>query len=426
MRITRSVVRVLAAGIVVAAIHSPPAIGASGDGETPIPIRDRVFFNRDALRSDLSDLLMPTVVTSAPAIVAVPDADGVREDEGRRGTQRVGSAIVVASLSLSKGADSGPRLWGEASPLPWAPTPAVPPLLSKPVPKIAKHVPPAAKLPVLEEPVAHAPSTSELATHILEEAVEKRARDKVRPHLLEAHRAQSERGQPALSKLPLKRMSTPWVDPLASLEVDDDKPAAEFIMPFANGRVTSLYNQGRRHPAIDLAGALGSTVVATTSRQTVVYAAWRGGYGNAVITRDTYGWIHLYGHLRSITARVGQVLDQGDQLGHLGSTGYSTGPHVHYEVRDARGAHVNPVTVLFPDRSVRTGLAWTDVGQFSASPQIASRTASADRVASAEVIAKVPSHASAKRKPVYKQRKATRNARYVQRVRRRVASYNED
>jgi hypothetical protein len=415
MRFTRSVVRVLAAGFVVAAIDAPAAIAASGDGETPIPIRDRVFFNRDALGSDLSDLLTP-VVASAPAIVAVPD-DGAREDESRRGTQRVGSAIVMASLSLSKGADSGPRLWGEASPLPWAPTPAVPPLLSKPVPKIAKHVAPAAKLPVLEEPVI-GPSTSEPAIHILEEAVEKRARDNARPNLLEVHRAQSERGQPALSKLPLKRMSMPWADPLGSMEVDEDRPAAEFIMPFANGRVTSLYNQGRRHPAIDLAGALGSPVVATTSRQTVIYAAWRGGYGNAVITRDTYGWIHLYGHLRSITARVGQVLDQGDQLGHLGSTGYSTGPHVHYEVRDARGAHVNPVTLLFPDRSVRAGLAWTDVGQFSASPQLASRTVAADRVASAEAIATAPPRVRAKRKPIYKQRKAARPIRYAHRVRR--------
>lgn len=429
MRISRSVVRVLAAGFVVAAIDAPAAIAASGDGETPIPIRDRVFFNRDALGSDLSDLLTP-VVASAPAIVAVPD-DGAREDESRRGTQRVGSAIVMASLSLSKGADSGPRLWGEASPLPWAPTPAVPPLLSKPVPKIAKHVAPAAKLPVLEEPVI-GPSTSEPAIHILEEAVEKRARDNARPNLLEVHRAQSERGQPALSKLPLKRMSMPWADPLGSMEVDEDRPAAEFIMPFANGRVTSLYNQGRRHPAIDLAGALGSPVVATTSRQTVIYAAWRGGYGNAVITRDTYGWIYLYGHLRSITARVGQVLDQGDQLGHLGSTGYSTGPHVHYEVRDARGAHVNPVTLLFPDRSVRAGLAWTDVGEFRASPQLGSRTVSPDRVASAEVVAQATPRFSAKRKPykasyraTYKKRTATKKIRYAQRVRRAAAGEDD-
>src|SRR6185436_5761440 len=106
-----------------------------------------------------------------------------------------------------------------------------------------------------------------------------------------------------------------------------------------------------------------------------------------------------------------------DQLGHLGSTGYSTGPHVHYEVRDARGAHVNPVTLLFPDRNVRTGLAWTDVGQFSATPQLASRAVAADRVASAEVIATPPPRVSAKRKPIYKQRKAARPIRYAHRVR---------
>ena len=173
-------------------------------------------------------------------------------------------------------------------------------------------------------------------------------------------------------------------------------------------------------------------MVATTSRQTVIYAAWRGGSGNAVITRDTYGWIHLYGHLRSITARVGQVLDQGDQLGHLGSTGYSTGPHVHYEVRDARGAHVNPVTLLFPDRSVRAGLAWTDVGEFRASPQLGSRTVSPDRVASAEVVAQATPRFSAKRKPykasyraTYKKRTATKKIRYAQRVRRAAAGEDD-
>lgn len=424
MRITRSAVRVLAAGFVVAAIDTTAAMATNGAREAPIPIRDRVFFARDALKSDLSDLLTPASA-SAPAIVALPDE--ARDEEGRRATQKVGSAIVVASLTLSKGADSGPRLWGEASPLPWAPTPAVPPLLSKPAPKSAKHVVPAAKLPVIEERMAREPDT-----HTLDEAIERLARGRGRPHLVEVRKMQSEPGQPAVSRLPLKPLSTPWTDPLARIEVDEERAAAgEFIMPFANGRVTSLYNQGRRHPAIDLAGALGSPVLATTSQQTVIYAAWRGGYGNAVITRDAYGWIHLYGHLKSITARVGQVLDQGDQLGHLGSTGYSTGPHVHYEVRDAKGAHVNPVTLLFPDRSVRTGLAWADVAQFSASPQIASRTLGADRVATANVAAAASAKpveataqrvATAKRKAYRKKRKAVR---YAYRV-RRTASYDGD
>ena len=116
----------------------------------------------------------------------------------------------------------------------------------------------------------------------------------------------------------------------------------EFIMPFERGRVTSLFHQGRYHPAIDLAGSLGSTVHSTTRKQRVTFAGWRGGYGNAVITRDELGRTHLYGHLLRIFATVGSILDQGQKLGALGSTGHSTGPHVHYEVRNKAGAPHQP------------------------------------------------------------------------------------
>jgi murein DD-endopeptidase MepM/ murein hydrolase activator NlpD len=163
-------------------------------------------------------------------------------------------------------------------------------------------------------------------------------------------------------------------DPLAVLQLDDDQSAPEFIMPFANGRVTSLFNQGRRHPAIDLAGKLGSPVLATTSRQKIIFAGPRGGYGNAVITSDPFGRTHLYGHLQKITSSVGQMLEQGDKLGHLGSTGHSTGPHVHYEVKAPNGVHINPVTLLFPGRGVSKGYAWLDVRQESVLARVAART----------------------------------------------------
>lgn len=132
----------------------------------------------------------------------------------------------------------------------------------------------------------------------------------------------------------------------------------EFIMPFEHGRVTSLFNQGRYHPAIDLAGRLGSSVHATTRRQRVTFTGWRRGYGNTVMARDDSGRTHLYAHLQRTIARVGSVLDQGQVLGLLGSTGRSTGPHVHYEVRTAAGRHINPVTLLFPGRRVGRGFAW--------------------------------------------------------------------
>jgi murein DD-endopeptidase MepM/ murein hydrolase activator NlpD len=132
----------------------------------------------------------------------------------------------------------------------------------------------------------------------------------------------------------------------------------EFILPFEKGRVTSLFNQGRRHPAIDLAGPLGTPVYATTRKQRVTFAGRRGGYGNLIVARDPQGRQHYYGHLQRITARVGALLEQGETLGMLGSTGRSTGPHVHYEVRTRAGRHLDPSKLLFPDYTVRRGYAW--------------------------------------------------------------------
>jgi murein DD-endopeptidase MepM/ murein hydrolase activator NlpD len=165
-----------------------------------------------------------------------------------------------------------------------------------------------------------------------------------------------------ISRIPVPAWMSRGSDPLAA--IPDDEAAAvplvqEFIMPFENGRVTSLFNQGRTHPAIDLAGPLGTPVHATTGRQRVIFTGWRGGYGNAVMAEDAKGRVHLYGHLQKITTKVGTMLEQGQRLGLLGSTGRSTGPHVHYEVR-TRGGHINPVTLLFPDRKVARGFAWSD------------------------------------------------------------------
>ena len=258
--------------------------------------------------------------------------------------------------------------------LAWAPVPAVPRPLAAPEtgdlwelaaplpdkePKKERTGPP---MPVLET-LAERMGIEGLGAQLIEDA-----------RLFGAKRQRSE---PA--RLPMSRSGalghtySRAGDPLAALQ-DDEAAAPEFIMPFANGRVSSLFNDGRRHPAIDLAGKLGSPVLATTSRQKVVFAGWRGGYGNAVITQDVYGRSHLYGHLQSITSRVGQMLDQGDKLGHLGSTGHSTGPHVHYEVRNSKGVHINPMTLLFPGRPVAKDYAWLDVGKVGLIARVAART----------------------------------------------------
>jgi murein DD-endopeptidase MepM/ murein hydrolase activator NlpD len=85
------------------------------------------------------------------------------------------------------------------------------------------------------------------------------------------------------------------------------------------------------HPGIDFAGPWGSVVHATASG-VVVFAGSRGGYGNMVEVDHGYGIHTRYGHLSAIGVRVGTHLARGDALGRVGSTGRSTGPHVHYEV----------------------------------------------------------------------------------------------
>ena len=164
---------------------------------------------------------------------------------------------------------------------------------------------------------------------------------------------------------PKERMSLPpaadAAEPVAPRKERDstvDVVRQDFIMPFDRGRVTSMFNQGRYHPAIDLAGRLGTPVHATTHKQRVTFTGWMRGYGYTVKTRDASGRTHLYAHLQRVTAKVGGVLGQGQTLGLLGSTGRSTGPHVHYEVRTSAGRHVNPVTLLFPGRRVGRGFAW--------------------------------------------------------------------
>ncbi len=88
------------------------------------------------------------------------------------------------------------------------------------------------------------------------------------------------------------------------------------------------------HSGVDFGGPWGSTV-ASTAPGVVVWAGVRGGYGNMVEIDHGYGFHTRYGHLSSILVRVGARVDKGSPIGKLGSTGRSTGPHVHYEVWSA-------------------------------------------------------------------------------------------
>jgi len=106
-------------------------------------------------------------------------------------------------------------------------------------------------------------------------------------------------------------------------------------------RAAPLAGASRLHPGLDLAAPYGSAVVAR-SPGLVVAAGWAGGYGNRVVIDHGGGLETRYGHLSRIVVSVGQHVEPGTLLGAVGSTGLSTGPHLHYEVR-LNGAAINPL-----------------------------------------------------------------------------------
>ncbi|QJA05412.1 peptidoglycan DD-metalloendopeptidase family protein [Thermosulfurimonas marina] len=98
------------------------------------------------------------------------------------------------------------------------------------------------------------------------------------------------------------------------------------------------------HSGIDIVSYMGTPVRATADGR-VIYAGRHAGYGKVVVIRHRYGYSTLYGHLKKITVRAGQKVKRGEVIGYLGSTGRSTGPHLHYEVR-RYGRYLNPYRYL--------------------------------------------------------------------------------
>jgi murein DD-endopeptidase MepM/ murein hydrolase activator NlpD len=120
-----------------------------------------------------------------------------------------------------------------------------------------------------------------------------------------------------------------------------------YAMPLQSSyRFTSPFGRrwGRQHAGVDLAAPRGTPIFATADG--VVTAAGReSGYGNVVRIRHEFGFETVYAHQSRIRVKVGQEVSRGVQIGDMGSTGRSTGSHLHYEVR-VNGQPVNPMTYL--------------------------------------------------------------------------------
>ena len=103
---------------------------------------------------------------------------------------------------------------------------------------------------------------------------------------------------------------------------------------------------GRNHDGVDIAVPTGTRVLASAAGK-VVTAGWFGGYGNCVDIKHDNGFLTRYGHNSSVACKVGDHVGSGQLIAHSGSTGRSTGPHLHFEMHK-NGAIVNPLNYTGP------------------------------------------------------------------------------
>ena len=154
-----------------------------------------------------------------------------------------------------------------------------------------------------------------------------------------------------------------WTQPdepnlIAPLEQDE----VSLVPPLARGRITSRFGMrgdpiaggSRFHSGLDIAASTGSQVF-SSGHGRVVFAGWAGNYGNLIIVRHANGVETRYGHLSALLVPPGTFVRAGQVIGLVGSTGRSTGPHLHWEVRIA-GRATDPRVALQAQQTVRVAL----------------------------------------------------------------------
>lgn len=114
-------------------------------------------------------------------------------------------------------------------------------------------------------------------------------------------------------------------------------------------RIDPIYKTVKFHEGMDFSANVGTPVYVTGNGK-VTQAGWDGLYGNSITIDHGFGYVTRYAHLSKIKVRRGQKVIRGEVIGEVGSTGKSTGPHLHYEVH-VKGKVVNPVNYYFMDLS---------------------------------------------------------------------------
>jgi len=124
-------------------------------------------------------------------------------------------------------------------------------------------------------------------------------------------------------------------------EFDWPTPSTSYITSPFGYRIHPISGTRKFHTGIDIGASYGSSIVAANSG-TVILAGWNGGYGKCVVVDHGGGYSTLYAHASAILVNHGETVARGQEIAQVGSTGNSTGPHLHYEIR-INGEYQNPM-----------------------------------------------------------------------------------
>ncbi|CAL9543183.1 hypothetical protein SUDANB106_04297 [Streptomyces sp. enrichment culture] len=168
-----------------------------------------------------------------------------------------------------------------------------------------------------------------------EKAAEKRRAAKEREATEEREAAEKKRANERADRSAERRSATGYVDPVAGVDTTTTYKQAG-----------ASWSSGK-HSGIDFPANTG-TPVRSVGPGTVVTVGWGGAYGNQIVIRHDDGKYTQYAHLSATKVSAGQKVDGGQQIGAVGSTGNSTGPHLHFEARNGAyyGSDFNPITYL--------------------------------------------------------------------------------
>ncbi|NLX16429.1 MAG: M23 family metallopeptidase [Ramlibacter sp.] len=142
---------------------------------------------------------------------------------------------------------------------------------------------------------------------------------------------------------------TPAGEGLTPALLPTPAPGAVITSEFTSYRIHPVFGVARAHTGVDYAAPTG-TPVQTIADGVVTFAGWQNGYGNSIEIQHGGKQTTFYAHLSSIGVKVGEKVGKGEQVGKIGSTGWSTGPHLHFETRN-NGVAEDPLVVMAEQRS---------------------------------------------------------------------------